>query len=56
MFAFYFMFTFSCKFLQTSLIIKELIKHENKLNRKVFYDRENFENRFSDFMKDFKKR
>ena len=53
----FFMFTFSCKFVQTSLIIKELIKHENKLNRKVFYDRENFENRFSefsDFMKDLR--
>ena len=48
-FAFYF---------KTSLIIKELIKHENKLNRKVFHDRENSENRFlefSYFMKGFKK-
>ena len=36
-------------FLQTSLIIKELIKHENKFNRKVFHDRENSENRFSEF-------
>ena len=46
---FTFMFTFSFKFLQTSLIIKELIKHENKFNRKVFHDRENSENRFSEF-------
>ena len=48
------MFTISCKVLQTSLIIKELIKHENKFNRKAF----NYENRFSefpDFMKVFKK-
>ena len=40
-----------------SLIIKELIKHENKSNRKVFHDRENSENRFSEFpyfMKGFK--
>ena len=43
------MFTFSFKFLQTSLITKELIKHENKFNRKVFHDRENYENRFSAF-------
>ena len=34
-FAFYF---------KTSLIIKELIKHENKFNRKVFHDRENLQN------------
>ena len=54
---FTFMFTFSFKFLQTSLIIKELIKHENKFNRKVFHDRENSENLFSEFsyfMKGFK--
>ena len=52
------MFTFSFKFLETSLIIKELIKHENKFNRKVFDDSENSENRFSEFscfMKCFKK-
>ena len=58
MFAFYFMFTFSFKFLKTLLIIKELIKHENKFNRKVFHDRENSENqfsKFSHFMKGFKK-
>ena len=48
-FAFYFYFTFSFKFLQTSLIIKELIKHENKFNGKVFHDRKNSENRFSEF-------
>ena len=56
MFAFYCMFYF--KFLQTSLITKELIKHKNKFNRKVFHDRENSENRFSEFlyfMKGFKK-
>ena len=34
--AFYFMLTVSLKFSQTSLIIKELIKYENKFNRKVF--------------------
>ena len=34
MFAFYFMFPFSFKFLQTSLIRKELIKHKNKFNGK----------------------
>ena len=48
-FAFYF---------KSLLIIKELIKHENKFNRKVFHDRENSENRFSEFsyfMKSFKK-
>ena len=48
-FAFYF---------KTSLIIKELIKHENKFNRKVFHGIENSENRFSEFsyfMKGFKK-
>ena len=51
-FAFYFMFTFSFKFSQTSLIIKELIKHENKFNRKVFHHRENSENRWNThFMK-----
>ena len=41
-----------------SLIIKELIAHENKFNRKVFHDRENSENRFSEFsyfMKGIKK-
>ena len=31
------------------MIIKELIKHENKFNRKVFQDRENSENRFQNF-------
>ena len=48
-FAFYF---------KTPLIIKELIKHESKFNRKVFHDRENSENQFSEFsyfMKGFKK-
>ena len=49
MFAFYFMFTFSFKFLKTPLTLKELVKHENKFNRKVFHDRENSENRFSEF-------
>ena len=52
-------FTFSFKFLQTSLIIKNLIKHENKFNRKVFHNRENSEKRFSEFlyfMKGFKKK
>ena len=34
--AFYFMLTVSLKFSQTSLIIKEFIKYENKFNRKVF--------------------
>ena len=48
-------FTF---YFKTSLIINELVKHENKFNRKVFQDRENSENRFSEFsyfMKGFKK-
>ena len=52
------MFAFSFKFLQTSLITKELIKHENKFNRKGIHGRENSENRFSEFsyfMKGFKK-
>ena len=52
----FFMFTF--KFLQTSLITKELIKHENKSNRKVFHNRESSKNRFSEFLcfiKGFKK-
>ena len=55
---FTFMFTFSFKLLQTSLITKELIKHKNKFNRKVFHDRENCENQFSEFtyfMKGLKK-
>ena len=39
---------FSFKFSRTSLIIKELIKHKNKFDRKVFHDRENSENRFSE--------
>ena len=58
MFAFYLMFLFFFKFLLTSLIVKELIKHKNKFNKKVFHDRENSENRFSEFsyfMKGFKK-
>ena len=58
MFAFYLMFLFFFKFLQTSLIVKELIKHKNKFNKKVFHDRENSENRFSEFsyfMKGLKK-
>ena len=49
---------FTSKLLQTSLITKELIMHENKFNRKVFHDRENSENRFSEFsyfMKGLKK-
>ena len=53
---FTFMFTFSFKFLQTSLITKEFISM--KTNRKVFHDRENSENRFSEFsyfMKGLKK-
>ena len=33
-FLFTFMFTFAFKFLQMSLITKELIKHENKFNRR----------------------
>ena len=33
---FYFVFPFSFKSLQTTLIIKQLIKHEYKFNRKVF--------------------
>ena len=40
------------------LIVKELNKHKNEFNRKVFQDRENSENRFSEFscfMKGFKK-
>ena len=46
---FTFMFTFCFKFFQTSLITKELIKHENKFNREnsftiVFHDRENSQN------------
>ena len=41
---FTFMFIFFFKFLQTSLTRKELIKHENKFNRKVFHERENSEN------------
>ena len=52
------MLNLSFKLLRTSLIIKELIKHGNKFNRKVFRDRENSENRFSEFsyfMKVFKK-
>ena len=52
------MFTFSFKSAQTLLIIKELIKHESKFNRKVFDDREKSENGFSEFsylMKGFKK-
>ena len=47
-FAFYF---------KTLLIIKELIKHENKFKKKVFHDKENSENRFwefSYFLKGFK--
>ena len=51
------MFPFFFEFLQTPLTIKELIKHKNKFNRKVFHDRENSENRFSEFsyfMKGFK--
>ena len=35
--------------LQTQLIIKGLIKHENKFNRKVFNERENPENQLSGF-------
>ena len=31
------MFTFSCKFLQRPLIVKELNKHENEFNRKAFH-------------------
>ena len=45
------------KILQTS-ITKELTMHESKFNRKVFHDRENSENRFSEFsyfMKGLKK-
>ena len=58
MFAFCFYVKFSFKFLQTSWITKELIKHENKFNRKVFHNRQNSENRFSEFfyfMKGLKK-
>ena len=53
MFAFYFMFPFCFK-----LIDNKRIKRKNKFNRKVFHDRENSENRFSEFlyfMKGFKK-
>ena len=39
-FAFYFMLTFSLKFSRTPLIIKELIKDENKFNKKLFHVRE----------------
>ena len=46
---FTFMFTFAFQFLQMSLITKQLIKHENKFNRKVFHDRQNSKNRFSEF-------
>ena len=55
---FTFMFTLCFKFFQTSLKTKELIKHENKFNRKFFHDRENSENLFSEFsyfMKGLKK-
>ena len=41
-----------------SLTTKELIKHENKFNRKVFHGTKNSENRFSKFSyftKGFKK-
>ena len=31
------------------MIIKELIKHENRFNRKVFHDTENFEFNFQNF-------
>ena len=44
-------------YFKTSLITKELAKHENKFDRKVFHERENSENRFSEFsyfMKGFK--
>ena len=46
------------KLLQTLLIAQELIMHKNKFDRKVFHDRKNSENRFSEFsyfMKGFKK-
>ena len=46
------------KFFQTSLTTKELIKHENKFNSKVFHGTKNSENRFSKFSyftKGFKK-
>ena len=46
------MFPFSLKSLRTILIIKELIKDKNKFNRKafpVFHDKENSEDRFSEF-------
>ena len=49
MFAFYLMLTFSFKLLQTSLILKELIKYGKKFNRKVFHDSQKSENRFSEF-------
>ena len=39
----HFMFPFFFNFLQTSLIIIELIKHKNNFNRKIFDDRENSE-------------
>ena len=58
MFAFCLYVKFSFKFLQMSWITKELIKHENKFNRKVFHNRQNSENRFSEFfyfMKGLKK-
>ena len=40
---------FYFKFLQTSLIIKELIKSGTKFSRKVFHVQENSENWFSEF-------
>ena len=49
---------FTSKLLQTSLITKELIMHENEFNMKVFHNRKNSENLFSEFsyfMKGFKK-
>ena len=50
MFAFYFYFTFSVKYLQPSLIIRELIKHENKFNRKVFHDKDYQKNKINNFL------
>ena len=41
-------------FLQLPLIIKELIKHENTFNRKVFHEQEHSENRYQNFHSSWK--
>ena len=40
--------------MQTPLIIKELIKHENTFNRKVFHEQEHSENRYQNFHSSWK--